>query len=374
MTSKLFSNLTINGITFDNRLVVAPMCQYSCVDGVPGDWHLMHLGNFSVSGAGLVFVEATGVEPRARITPDCPGLWNDEQEQAFSRIMNFCRRHGSSKMGIQLAHAGRKASARAPWEGGTSISPDEERGWQTIGPSAVPFTSDWTVPTEMTLDDIAEIRNDFVASAKRAERLGFDVLELHAAHGYLMSSFLSPLANLRTDDYGGSLENRMRFPLEVVEAVRQVWPQDRVLCVRFNGTDWVDNGWTVEESVEFARALKKAGCDIVHLSSGGNSAERPPVGPGTPGYQLPASERIKAETDMPTIGVGYINDPHFAESVIADGRADMVAMGRGMLYDPRFAWHAAEALGEKASYPPQYQRSQPETWPNAFEGRRKAAE
>jgi 2,4-dienoyl-CoA reductase-like NADH-dependent reductase (Old Yellow Enzyme family) len=374
MSSALFSPLTVGSLTFDNRLVVAPMCQYSCVDGVPGDWHLMHLGNFAVSGAGLVFVEATGVEPRGPITPGCPGLWNDEQEAAFERIISFCRQHGNGKLGIQLGHAGRKASARAPWDGGTSISPDEDQGWQTIGPSAVPFTDAWTTPTEMSEQDIANVRDAFVASAERARRLGFDVLELHAAHGYLMSSFLSPLANFRNDQYGGSLENRMRFPLEVVKAVRAIWPQDRVLCVRFNGTDWVDGGWTVEDSVEFARALQALGCDMAHLSSGGNTAERPPVGPGTPGYQLPAAEAIRAETGMPTIGVGYINDPHFAESVIADGRADMVAMARGMLYDPRFAWHAAEALGAKIDYPPQYQRSVPETWPNAFESRRKAAE
>ena len=374
MTSALFSPLTVGEVTFDNRLVVAPMCQYSCVDGVPGDWHLMHLGNFAVSGAGLIFVEATGVEPRAPITPGCPGLWNDEQEEAFRRIINFCRQHGHGKLGIQLGHAGRKASARAPWDGSTSISPDEDSGWQTIGPSAIPFTPDWTTPTQMSLADINDVRDAFVASAIRAKRLGFDVLELHAAHGYLLSSFLSPLANKRDDNYGGSLENRMRFALEVVAAVRKIWPEDRVLCVRFNGTDWVEEGWSVDDSVEFARALKDAGCDMVHLSSGGNSPERPPVGPGTPGYQLPAAERIKAEVGMPTIGVGYINDPHFAESVIADGRADMVAMARGMLYDPRFAWHAAEALGAKIDYPPQYQRSVPETWPNAFESRRKAAE
>ena len=374
MNSALFSPLTVGQVTFDNRLAVAPMCQYSCTDGVPGDWHLMHLGNLAVSGAGLLIVEATGVEPRARITPGCPGLWNDEQESAFAPILDFCRQHGNAKLGIQLAHAGRKASARVPWEGGTSISPDEEGGWQTIGPSAVAFADGWTQPVEMSREDMEFVRDSFVSSARRAERLGFDFVELHAAHGYLMSSFLSPLANHRDDEYGGSLENRMRFPLEVVEAVRAVWPQDRVLCVRFNGTDWMENGWTEDESVLFAKALKAAGCDMVHLSSGGNSPERPPVGPGTPGYQLPASERIKAETDMLTIGVGYINEPEFADAVIAEGRADMVAMGRGMLYNPRFAWHAAEELGVEIDYPLQYQRSLPKTWPNAFAGRRTSSD
>lgn len=373
MSSALFSPITLRGVTFENRIVVAPMCQYAAEDGVVGDWHLMHLGNFAVSGPGLLFVEATGVEARGRITPGCPGLWNDDQEEAFARIVHFCRQYGDSKLGLQLAHAGRKASTRPPFEGGTPIAPDEATGWQTIGSSALEFNDGWPLPKAMDEADRAEVTAAFVASTTRAARLGFDIVELHAAHGYLLSSFLSPLANQRNDNYGGSLENRMRFPLEVVAAVRQVWPEDKPLCVRFNGTDWIDGAWSVEDSVVFAAELGEIGCDIVHLSSGGNSADRPPVGPGFPGYQLPAAEAIKTQTTMPTMGVGYINEPQFAEEVIASGRADMVAMARGMLYDPRFAWHAAEALGATASYPTRYQRSQPELWPNAFESRRQAA-
>jgi len=370
MSSALFSPITLRGVTFENRIVVAPMCQYAADDGVLSDWHLMHLGNLAVSGPGLLFIEATGVENRGRITPGCPALSNDAQEEAMARVLHFCRKYGQAKMGLQIGHAGRKASARTPFEGGTPIDPNEPTGWQTIGPSAEGFTDAWPTPKAMNETDMADVKAAFVSSTERAVRLGLDILEVHGAHGYLLSSFLSPLSNHRNDDFGGSLENRMRYPLEVVAAVREVWPEDKPLCVRFNGTDWIDGAWSVEDSVEFARALKGLGCDIVHLSSGGNSADRPPVGPGFPGYQLPAAEAIRKQTDMPTVGVGYINEPHFAEEVIASGQADMVAMARGMLYDPRFAWHAAEALGAEASYPERYQRSQPELWPNAFESRR----
>ncbi len=372
MSSALFSPITLRNVTFDNRIVVAPMCQYAAEDGVVGDWHLMHLGNLAVSGAGLLIIEASGVEERGRITPGCPGLWNDQQEEAFARVLHFCAQYGNTKMGIQLAHAGRKASTRPPFEGGTPIAPDEADGWQTIGPSALPFNDGWPMPKAMDEADMAQVKAAFVASTERAARLGLDFVELHGAHGYLLSAFLSPLSNQRNDAFGGTLENRMRFPLEVTAAVREAWPEDKPLCVRFNGTDWIDGAWSVEDSVVFAKALKDIGCDIVHLSSGGNSADRPPVGPGFPGYQLPASEAIKQQTDMPTMGVGYINEPEFAEQVIATGRADMVAMGRGMLYDPRFAWHAAEALGVEASYPTRYMRSEPKTWPNAFAARRDA--
>jgi len=373
MTSALFSPLTLRGVTFENRIAVAPMCQYAAEDGVVGDWHLMHLGNLAVSGPGLLIIEATGVEARGRITPGCPGLWNDEQEEAFARVLHFNKQYGNTKMGIQLGHAGRKASTRPPFDGGTPIAADEAGGWATVGPSATPFNEGWPIPKMMDETDMAEVKAAFVASTVRAARLGLDFVELHGAHGYLLSAFLSPLSNQRNDNYGGTLENRMRFPLEVTAAVREVWPENKPLCVRFNGTDWIEGAWAVEDSVVFAAKLKDIGCDIVHLSSGGNTADRPPVGPGFPGYQLPASEAIKAEVDIATMGVGYINEPEFAEEVIASGKADMVAMGRGMLYNPRFAWHAAEALSVEATYPPRYMRSEPKTWPNAFAGRRDAS-
>ncbi len=371
MSSQLFSPLTLRGVTLANRIAVAPMCQYSANDGVVGDWHLMHLGNFAVSGAGLVIAEATGVEARGRISPGCPGLWTDEQEEAWARVLHFCGDYGNTVMGIQLAHAGRKASSQAPWLGGKPMSPDEG-GWASIGPSTTPFGEGWQSPKAMDRDDMDAVTAAFVSSTERSARLGFDFMELHGAHGYLMSSFLSPLANDRNDDYGGTLENRMRFPLEVVAAVREVWPEDKPLCMRISGTDWLEEGWTEDDSVAFALAAKDLGLDILHLSSGGNTMFRPPVGPGEPGYQLPSAEKVRREAGLPTIGVGYINDPQFAEDVIASGKCDMVAMARGMLYNPRFPLHAAEALGVDVDYVNQYARAKPELWPNAFAERREA--
>ena len=365
MGSKLFSKLRLRDLELENRIVVSPMCQYSAVDGVMNDWHLMHLGNLSVSGPGLVFVEATGVESRGRITPGCVGLHNDEQEASQKRVLEFCRKHGQAKMGIQLAHAGRKASTMPPWEGGKPLPP-ENGAWETVGPSPVPFAEGWHVPVEMTLQDLETVKNAFVDSTRRAERLGYDVIEIHGAHGYLLSAFLSPLANQREDEYGGSLENRMRYPLEIFEAVRRVWPSEKPLGMRISASDWDDAGWTIDDSVIFARELKQLGCDFVDCSSGGNSPNRPPVGPGFPGYQLPFSEQVRNESDIPTIAVGMLRDYNLAEQAISNGKADLIALGRGMLYDSRWAWHAAHELGGKASYPNQYARSEPEKWPKAF--------
>ena len=365
MGSKLFSKLRLRDLELENRIVVSPMCQYSAVDGVMNDWHLMHLGNLSVSGPGLVFVEATGVESRGRITPGCVGLHNDEQEASQKRVLEFCRKHGQAKMGIQLAHAGRKASTMPPWEGGKPLPP-ENGAWETVGPSPVPFAEGWHVPVEMTLQDLETVKYAFVDSTTRAERLGYDVIEIHGAHGYLLSAFLSPLANQREDEYGGSRENRMRYPLEIFEAVRRVWPSEQPLGMRISASDWDDAGWTIDDSVIFARELKQLGCDFVDCSSGGNSPNRPPVGPGFPGYQLPFSEQVRNESDIPTIAVGMLRDYHLAEEAISNGKADLIALGRGMLYDSRWAWHAAHELGGKASYPNQYARSEPEKWPKAF--------
>ena len=363
--SSLFSSFKLRGVELQNRIVVSPMCQYSAIDGVMGDWHLMHLGNLSLSGPGLVFVEATGVEARGRITPSCVGLHNDKQEASQKRIIQFCKEHGTSKMALQLAHAGRKASTLPPWEGGKPLGA-EEGAWETIAPSAIPFVDGWHIPREMDEEDLETVRRAFVDSALRAERIGFDVLEIHGAHGYLLSEFLSPIANRRKDCYGGSLENRMRFPLEVFEAVRKVWPSEKPMGVRISATDWDDPGWTLDESVVLAGELKQLGCDFIDCSSGGNSPKRPPVGPGHPGYQVPFAERIRKDTGIPTMAVGMLRDASLAEGIVSQGKADMISLARGMLYDPRWSWHAAEELGAVASYPKQYERSRPAKWPLAF--------
>ena len=366
MSSQLFSPLKINDVELINRIVIAPMCQYSAKDGVPNDWHLMHLGQFSVSGGSLVIAEATAVESIGRISPGCTGLHNDEQEEAFARIVRFFEAFGVAKPGIQLAHAGRKASTDVPWQGGKPLNPGK-KGWDTVGPSPIPFDDGWHMPDEMTREDMDRIRDAFVGSAKRADRIGFQVVELHGAHGYLMSQFLSPIANNRKDKYGGSLENRMRFPLEVFDSVRAVWPERKVLGVRLSATDYEEPGITIEETVEVAVVLKDRGCDFVDVSSGGNLARRPPVGTTTaPGYQVPFAEAIKKGSGITTMAVGMIRDPYLAEDLLVSGKADLVALARGVLYDPHWPMHAAEALETEASYPQQYLRSRPNMWPKAF--------
>ena len=366
MARKLFSSFKINDLELINRIVIAPMCQYSAINGVPNDWHLMHLGQFSVSGASLVIAEATAVEAIGRISPGCTGLHNDEQEEAFARIVRFFETFGVAKPGIQLAHAGRKASTDVPWQGGKPLSPNE-KGWETIGPSPIPFDENWHMPDEMTRDDMDRIRDAFVGSAERADRIGFQVVELHGAHGYLMSQFLSPIANNRKDEYGGSLENRMRFPLEIFDAVRDIWPERKALGIRLSATDYEKPGITLEETVQFASVLKGRGCDFIDVSSGGNLARRPPVGTTTgPGYQVPFAEAIKKESGITTMAVGMIRDPYLAEDLVLSGKADLVAIARGVLYDPHWPMHAAEVLGAEAAYPHQYLRSRPSMWPKAF--------
>lgn len=332
------------------------MCQYSARDGCASDWHLMHLGQFAVAGVGLLTVEMTNVEARGRISPYCMGLYSDANEQALQRVVDFCRKYGRAKLGIQLAHAGRKASTRPPWQGRDPLTIDNG-GWQTVAPSAIAASPDAAVPKALERDEIRSLSEAFAGAARRAARIGFDAVELHGAHGYLLHEFLSPLSNERDDEYGGSLENRMRFPLEVFDAVRAAWPADRPLGMRVSATDWVDGGWTLDDTVTLARELKTRGCDWLDVSSGGMAPpESIPVGPG---YQVPFAERVRKETGMVTIAVGLITEPHQAEEIIASGKADMVALARGMLYDPHWAWHAATALGAEASYPNQYLRCRP---------------
>ncbi len=356
MTSALFTPLRLRSLTLPNRIIVSPMCQYSAEDGSANDWHLIHLGSLSLGGAGLLFVEATAVEPIGRITPGCHGLYSDENERALARVVEAIRRYSPINLGIQLAHAGRKGSSEVPWRGGMLIPPNQG-GWQPVAPSALPHLPQETAPTPLDRAGLQRIRDAFAAAARRALRLGFDAIELHSAHGYLLHEFLSPISNRREDEYGGSRDNRMRFPLEVFEAVRAVWPQDRPLGVRISSTDWVEGGWDIADSVALARELKARGCDWIDCSGGGVSPQQKiPLGPG---YQVPFSKRIRAEAAIPTVAVGLITDPKHAEAIIDGGEADMVAMARAMLYDPRWAWHAAAALGGEVHAPEQYWRCAP---------------
>ncbi|MEC8275072.1 MAG: NADH:flavin oxidoreductase/NADH oxidase, partial [Pseudomonadota bacterium] len=308
------------------------------------------------SGVGLILVEATGVSPEARISPGCLGLWSDENQEALARVVGFCRDYGNAIMGIQLAHAGRKASTDLPWYGGAPIPAADPRGWQTVAPSAAAYNEAFETPTALDDDGLAKIVDDFVAAARRADEIGFDVVEVHMAHGYLMHQFLSPLSNQRNDAYGGALEGRMRFPLEVFAAVRAVWPKTKALGVRISATDWVEgSSWTVEEASRFTAALYAAGADFIDVSSGGNSpAQQIEAGPG---YQTGFAATIRREVGIPTMAVGQITEPRQAEAILRSGQADMVALARGMLFNPRWAWHAAEALGAEATFAPQYMRS-----------------
>jgi 2,4-dienoyl-CoA reductase-like NADH-dependent reductase (Old Yellow Enzyme family) len=354
MTSLLFSPCHLRQLVLPNRIVIAPMCQYSAQDGNIGDWHMMHLGNLSHSGAGMLIIEATAVVPEGRITPKCAGLWNDHNEAAFARVLKAIRQHSSMSIAIQLAHAGRKASCAPPWQGGKQVQ-EKSGGWLTVAPSAIPFNESDAAPHALDKAGLEQVRDAFVQAARRANHLGIDAIELHAAHGYLLHQFLSPLTNARTDSYGGSLQNRMRFPLEVFASMRAVWPESKPLGIRVSATDWVEGGWDVEQTVALAAELKTRGCDYIHISSGGLSLNQQ-MSAG-PGYQVPFARRIKQETGLTTIAVGLITGAQQAEAIIAEGSADLVALGRGMLYDPRWPWHAAAELGAQVSAPPQYWRS-----------------
>ena len=362
--SKLFESWRMGDLQLPNRIVIAPMCQYSATDGTPSDWHLIHLGQLALSGAGLLIIEATGVSPEARISPQDLGLYSDENEAGLARVLQAVRAHSPIAIGLQLAHAGRKASTKVPWEGGGQIRPDEPTGWQTVAPSAVPHAEGEVPPHALDEAGLARVKADFVRAAQRAARLGINGIEVHAAHGYLLHQFLSPLANQRQDQYGGSLENRMRFPLEVFEAVRAAFPADKPVWARISATDWVPGGWDIEGSIAFSQALKDRGCAAIHVSAGG-------VSPAqdiklSPGYQVPYAQRIKAEVGLPTIAVGLITEPDQAEAILAQGEADAIGLARAMLYDPRWPWHAAAKLGAQVTAPPQYLRSQPREFKNLF--------
>ncbi len=370
MTSQLFSPIALRGLRLPNRIVVSSMCQYAALDGSATDWHLMHLGQFAMGAAGLVMTEATHVSAIGRITHDCLGLYSDDNEQQLARILAFCRRYGVTAFGIQLAHAGRKASTRPPLAGGQPLGPDEAP-WQTVAPTALPYASDWHVPMALDQAGLAAVKQEFVAAASRAARLGFELAELHGAHGYLLHEFLSPLSNQRTDGYGGGTEQRCRFVLEVFEAVRAVWPAERPLGIRLSATDWVDGGWTPAETVWLARSLAELGCDFVDVSSGGlDPRQQIPLGPG---YQVPLAEQVRREAGIPTWAVGMITEAEQAEAIIRNGQADLVALARGMMFNPRWAWHAAEALGAETAYSPMYRRCEPARWPQVFPRRRQPA-
>ncbi|QRF60632.1 NADH:flavin oxidoreductase/NADH oxidase [Variovorax paradoxus] len=357
--------MRLGPLSLDNRILIAPMCQYSASEGTPGDWHLIHLGHLALSGAGLLILEATAVEAEGRITPGDLGLYSDANEAGLARVLAAVRAHSSMPIAMQLGHAGRKASSRAPWEGGAQIRPGEPGGWKAFAPSAVPHAPDEDTPLALDAEGLARVREAFVAAARRAARLGIEGIEIHAAHGYLLHQFLSPLANHRDDDYGGSLENRLRFPLEVFDAVRAVFPAERPVWVRVSAVDWVEGGWDLEGTVAFAKALEARGCAAIHVSSGGVSPKQA-IALGA-GYQVPFAERVKAEVGIPVIAVGLITEPRQAEAILAEGKADAISLARAILYDPRWPWHAAAELGARVKAPVQYWRSQPREFKDLFE-------
>jgi 2,4-dienoyl-CoA reductase-like NADH-dependent reductase (Old Yellow Enzyme family) len=355
----LFEPLELGGITLPNRIVVSPMCQYSADDGSMNDWHFVHLGHLALGRAGLLMVEATHVTREGRITHGCTGLYSDRNEAAMRRVIEACRGVSKSPIGIQIGHAGRKASSQVPWEGRDSLRPDQSP-WPTVAPSAIPFGEGWHVPHELSQKEIQDLVAAFVASAQRAKRIGFDVLELHSAHGYLLHQFLSPLSNRRGDAYG---RERMKFPLEVARAVREIWPREKALGARISGNDWAEGGLGPDDAVAYARELERIGFDYVCVSSGGlMSHARLNVGPG---YQVPLAHEVKKKTSLSVRAVGMIADPEQAEAIIAEGKADMVAMARAFLDNPRWVWHAAERFGVKLDYPPQYARARHDAWPGS---------
>ncbi len=355
--AKLFEKWNLGPLELNNRIVIAPMCQYSSVDGQASSWHPMHLGSLSHSGAGLLILEATAVTAQGRISWGDLGLYDKACECALADVIKEIRKYSSMPLAIQLAHAGRKASTEKPWLSGGAIAPHQEHGWQTVAPSSVGYHPEDPKPQQLTLGELENIRHAFVEAAQRAVRIGFEGIEVHAAHGYLMHQFLSPLSNQRTDDYGGSLQNRMRFPLEVFKALREVTPRTTALWTRISATDWIEGGWTIEDSVVFCRELQKLGCDAIHVSSGGlDPRQKISVGPH---YQVSFAEKIKKETGLLTIAVGLITEPQAAEDLLQKGQADAIAIARAILYDPRWPWHAAAQLKSSALCPPQYLRCEP---------------
>ena len=352
---KLFEPLTLRGVTLKNRIVVSPMCQYSAQDGFANDWHLVHLGSRAVGGAGLVIQEATAVSPEGRISPEDLGIWKDEQVPMLRRINDFIVAQGAVP-GVQLAHAGRKASTYRPWSGNGTV-PENNGGWPVVGPSPVAFADDYPHPAALDATGIRKVIADFRAAAQRALAAGFQVIELHAAHGYLLHEFLSPLSNQRSDEYGGSFDNRVRLLLEVVATTREVWPEELPLIVRLSATDWTEGGWSADESVRLAALLKTRGVDLIDCSTGGNVPKAPiPVGPG---YQVQFAERIRQEAKMLTGAVGLITTPAEAEAILANGQADLVLLAREFLREPYFPLFAAQELGVEIDWPAQYDRAKP---------------
>jgi 2,4-dienoyl-CoA reductase-like NADH-dependent reductase (Old Yellow Enzyme family) len=351
--SLLFSPLPVRSITLKNRIVVSPMCQYSCVDGFASDWHLVHLGSRAIGGAALIIQEASAVSPEGRITYGDMGIWKDDHIEKLRQITTFIHDNGAVA-GIQLAHAGRKASCEKPWLGGAQIKSGEHH-WQTVAPSPIPFHESDMIPHALSMAEISAVVQDFKQAAVRAVKAGYQLVEVHAAHGYLINEFLSPLSNTRTDEYGGNFENRIRFLLEVIEAVQSVWPENLPLFVRISATDWMEGGWTMEDSVRLARVLKEKGVDAIDASTGGTVPNaKIPAGPG---YQVPFAEAIKQQTGMLAAAVGIIVNARQAEDILQQGRADLVVMAREHLRDPYFALHAAKELGEDIKWPVQYERA-----------------
>jgi len=353
----LFSPISIGKLSLANRIVIAPMCQYSAEDGKATDWHLIHYGSLSHSGAGLLTIEATAVSPEGRISYADLGLYSDDCAAALGRTLAGIRRWSDMPIAVQLAHAGRKASTDLPWKTGAPLPAAHQHGWPTVAPSAIPFRTGDELPVALDREGLVRIRKAFADAARRAGALGIDAVQIHAAHGYLLHQFLSPLSNRRDDVYGGSLENRLRFPLEVFDAVRGAFPAERPVTIRVSASDWADGGWDIEGTIAFARALEALGCDAIHVSSGG-LAEHQRITLG-PNYQVPFARAVKAAVRIPVVAVGLITEPEQAEAIVATGDADLVAVARAVLYDPRWPWHAAAALGASVRAPDQYLRSQP---------------
>ncbi|UII25457.1 NADPH dehydrogenase NamA [Fulvivirga maritima] len=355
--SKLLSSYQLGNITLKNRIVISPMCQYSAVDGFANNWHLVHLGARAVGGAGLIIQEATAVSPEGRITHADLGLWKDDHIPPLKNIVDFVHQHGS-KIGIQLAHAGRKASKERPWEGGKNINKDQTNGWQPIAPSPIPFSENEPLPHEMSLSEIQQVINDFKAATHRAIAANYDVIELHAGHGYLLHQFYSPLSNSRTDNYGGSFENRIRLIVEIVNAIKEIWGKEKPLMVRISATDWVDDGWQISDSVKFSEILKQLGVHLIDVSTAGNTLANIPV---EPGYQVPFSSSIRSQANVPTGTVGLITTPEQAEKILQEEHADLIFIGRESLRNPNFPLYAAHILDDEheTTWPKQYERAYP---------------
>jgi len=362
--SILFRSLALGQLRLENRIIIAPMCQYSAIDGNAQDWHTIHLGSLVLSGAGLLILEATAVSPEGRISPTDLGLYSNNNEQALKRVLDAVRKYSDMPLAIQLSHAGRKGSSHAPWDGGAQIAPNAPTGWKTVAPSSAPHAEGDDAPRALDKTGLSKVKNDFVLAAQRAERSGLDGIEIHMAHGYLLHQFLSPLSNHRTDEYGGNLENRLRFPIEIFEAVKAAVSEAMTVWVRISATDWVPGGWDIDGALALSKALKERGCAAIHVSSGGVSPKQEIK--LAPGYQVSFAERLKTEIGLPIIAVGLITEAAQAEDILQKGQADAVALARGILYNPRWPWHAAAQLGAQVNVPKQYWRCQPSEFRNLF--------